>query len=300
MAINKADFAVECVREGLSAGINPHYLLAVAQLRSGIAEGNDGDKIGPFRLTQADWNAHCKNDKFELDFLPEDINDPDMQIPVFAVMARLAFDAFAAANSRNPTATELYLKQFPGAPTATLSADLKTALDATASLVDTAYTSLLGAPPPAGSTVADPGQPLNGGVRTSGKPIPKGREAIAQKIVAAFAARGLGKFQQAAGLANAIAESGLDPGSHAGKGEDSFGLFQLNRHGGLGQGHDPSELIDPDSNIAIILKEAMRHSDFTQAASLDQAVSAFVSKVERPHDIPGEIAKRLGIARQLI
>jgi hypothetical protein len=300
MAIDKPDFAKECVRQGLSCGINPHYVVGVAQLRSGIAEGTDGNKIGPFRLTQADWNAHCNDSTFGLAFLPQDINDPDMQIPVFPAMARLAFDAFAAANSRNPSAMELYHQQFPDAPTATLPADLKTALDATADLINSGYVALLGAQPAAGSTIADPGQPLPGGVRISGPPIPKGREAMAQKIVAAFALKGLGKFQQAAGLANAIAESKLDPDAHASKGEDSFGLFQLNRNGGLGKGHDPSELTDPEANIRIVLAEAMRHREFTQAASLDQAVSAFVSKVEIPRDIPKQIALRLGIARQLI
>src|SRR5262252_5905807 len=119
MAVDKADFAEECVRQGLYCGINPHYLLGVAQLRSGIAEGTSGNEIGPFRLTQVDWDSHRTDSEFELTFLPTDITEPDMQIPVFAVMARRAFDAFATAKNQNPTATELYLQQFPNTPTGT-------------------------------------------------------------------------------------------------------------------------------------------------------------------------------------
>src|ERR1700716_1653557 len=162
MTIDKARFAEQCVRQGLTCGTNPHYLLGVAQLRSGITDDTVGDQIGPFRLTQAEWDLHCTDSAFDLDFLPVDITDPDSQVAVFAVMARRAFDAFEAANHRNPTAKELYLQQFPGAPAATLSADLKAALDATAALVDPAAAAVLDdqVPPP---KITNPDQPASGG-----------------------------------------------------------------------------------------------------------------------------------------
>ncbi len=151
MTIDKAAFAKDCVRQGLVCGVNPHYLLGVAQLRSGITDGTVGAEIGPFRFTQADWNTHCTDSVFGLTFLPTDITNSDMQTPVFAVMARRAFDAFEAESNRTPSAKELYLQQFPAAPTATLSADLKAALDATAALVDPAAAAVLDdgqTPPP--------------------------------------------------------------------------------------------------------------------------------------------------------
>jgi hypothetical protein len=151
MTIDKAAFAKDCVRQGLVCGVNPHYLLGVAQLRSGISDATVGTEIGPFRFTQADWTAHCTDSVFGLTFLPTDITDPDMQTPVFAVMARRAFDAFEAASGRTPSAKELYLQQFPAAPAATLSADLQAALDATAALVDPAAAAVLDdqqTPPP--------------------------------------------------------------------------------------------------------------------------------------------------------
>jgi hypothetical protein len=37
-------------------------------------------------------------------------------------------------------------------------------------------------------------------------------------------------------------------------------------------------LFDPDTNIAIILREAKRHQDFASATALEAAVDAFVIK----------------------
>src|ERR1700716_4542204 len=166
--IDRAEFAEGCDRQGLSSGANPHYLLGVAQLRSKIADDTVGDQVGPFRLTQTEWNLHCTDSAFNLDFLPADITDPDSQIAVFAVMARRAFDTFEAASHRTPSAKELYLQQFPGAPSATLSADLKTALDATAALIDPAAAAVLDddqVPPP---KITNPEQPVAGGTGGTG------------------------------------------------------------------------------------------------------------------------------------
>src|ERR1700716_908249 len=150
--IDRAEFAEGCVRQGLSCGANPHYLLGVAQLRSKIADDTVGDQIGPFRLTQTEWNLHCTDSAFNLDFPPADITDPDR-----------AFDAFEAASHRTPNTKELYLQQFPGADSATLATDLKTALDATAALVDPAAAAVLDddqVPPP---KITNPEPPVSGG-----------------------------------------------------------------------------------------------------------------------------------------
>src|SRR5512142_3282110 len=104
MTMDLRVFAEECVRQGLYFGIEPHYLLAVANLRSGISDYNDGDQIGPFRLTQAEWDASINNDQFEIYFLPNEISDPRRQCVIFGLMARLALDTFASSNGRNPIA----------------------------------------------------------------------------------------------------------------------------------------------------------------------------------------------------
>jgi uncharacterized protein (TIGR02594 family) len=100
-------------------------------------------------------------------------------------------------------------------------------------------------------------------------------------------------------LANAIAESHLDPTVKAAGAEESYGLFQCNRKGGLGQGYTIDQLKDPETNIAIILDAARRTKSFCSASSLESAMDAFVRFVERPRDTAGEIAKRMRIANQL-
>ena len=121
---------------------------------------------------------------------------------------------------------------------------------------------------------------------------------MARQIVGDFSNAGFDINQQVA--ANAIDESGLDPTQHNGRGEDSFGLFQLNRKGGLGAGHSPEELLDPENNIQIALRAAKNSKAFSRATSLVDAVSAFVKDVERPKDPTKDTADRIVIANRLI
>ncbi len=157
--IDRAEFATECVRQGLYCGINPHYLLAVALLRSGISEGSQNGQIGPFRLTQAEWDANRTADEFAFDFLPDDINEWEMQCAVFALMAHRSFDAFAQAKNRDPSALELYLQQWPAAQTPTLLADLQRALDDTAALLQPAAAAVPNATPSMPPKIDNPTQP---------------------------------------------------------------------------------------------------------------------------------------------
>lgn len=127
------------------------------------------------------------------------------------------------------------------------------------------------------------------------------RRSMAMHIIDAFAAAGFAKLQQAAALANAMAESDLDPRARATtEREDSVGLFQLNRMNGAGTGHSAEELIDPDTNIAIVIEAVKDIRPFTTAASLQEAVEAFVRFFERPADIPRQFSKRLEIAQRLM
>jgi lysozyme family protein len=158
MAID-AGFAKQCVKEGLWCGIHPHYVLAVAKLRSAIPEGNG--LVGPFRLTQAEWDANSTDEQFAFDFLPEDIVDEEMQCSVFALMAHKAFDAFADANNRDPNVIELYLQQWPTAQSPTLEADLQAALDATATLFEAAMAAVPDAVSSVPGKIPSPGQPTS-------------------------------------------------------------------------------------------------------------------------------------------
>jgi uncharacterized protein (TIGR02594 family) len=131
-----------------------------------------------------------------------------------------------------------------------------------------------------------------------GNPIPAGREAMARIVVNEFAAAGYGTMHQIVALANAIAESGLDP-KKPGDGGISIGLFQCNMKKGAGVGHKKSDLEEPTYNTRVIIAVANRHGDFAKATTIDTAVDIFVRKVEITKDQPGDIVKRRKIAKQL-
>lgn len=126
------------------------------------------------------------------------------------------------------------------------------------------------------------------------------RRAMAEKIMARFAAVGYAIVHQVAAVANAIGESNLNPLAHATVGEDSVGLFQLNRNRGLGVGFSVELLQDPDTNVTIVLKALSRIPEFRQATSIDTAVDVFVRKLERPANPDAAVQKRLEIARSLL
>lgn len=133
--------------------------------------------------------------------------------------------------------------------------------------------------------------------------IPAGRKSIAKQVVSAFADAGFGAVQQVSALANAIAESGLNPAaaSPVTPNEASFGLFQLNtKGGGLGTGFSPAQLQQADVNIGIIVNEAKKIASFGVAASLADAVTAFVKAIEKPANPAAAIGIRLQIAQSLV
>jgi TIR domain len=129
--------------------------------------------------------------------------------------------------------------------------------------------------------------------------IPQDRRAIAQQIIDAFAAAGFGKVQQAAALANAIAESNLNPKAIEAVG-GSVGLFLISPRGGLGVGLTPAQLMDPKVNIDLVVKAAKKYAKFSEAITLIDANSAFVHYIERPSDAEGETTRRLAIANKLV
>jgi hypothetical protein len=127
------------------------------------------------------------------------------------------------------------------------------------------------------------------------------QKAVALQIVRAFEDAGLGVIQQAAALANAVAESNLNPTARAVTSkEDSVGLFQLNRHGGAGQGFSVEELQKIDVQCEIVIRAVTEIKRFTDATSLDTAVAVFVTDFEKPADTQGAIAKRRVIARRFL
>jgi hypothetical protein len=122
------------------------------------------------------------------------------------------------------------------------------------------------------------------------------KSAMANLIYDRFREAGFSDVQARAAVANAEAESSLNPNAHNTRGEDSVGLFQMNRKGGLGEGYSVEQLKDPETNIALAIDAAKKSKNFVNASSVEDATEAFVRDVERPKDKAGAIAKRTQIA----
>lgn len=123
-------------------------------------------------------------------------------------------------------------------------------------------------------------------------------------ILREFRSAGFGAAVGMAAVANAYAESGLNPVVKSGfAGEDSVGLFQLNSRGG-GAGMSTAERQDPVLNTQRIISEARKASRFMSVANnpgatLADLVTAFCTYVERPANAAAESTKRIGIAQRL-
>ena len=65
-------------------------------------------------------------------------------------------------------------------------------------------------------------------------------------------------------------ESSWNPNAHNTKGEDSVGLFQLNRAGGIGSGYSVKQLMNPETNAEIALSAIQ--GALKGGASIDQAL----------------------------
>jgi putative chitinase len=167
--LDRAEIAEECVQQGTYLGVEPHYLLGVAQARSGISSDDAGNLKGPFRLTQEQWNDNSNNDEFDVNFTPQQISSPLRQCVVFGLMTNKAFTAFLEANHRNPSARELYLLQFPQAD----ASGLQDALNATAALIGPAADAALN-DTHAVPTLPNPDVPMQGPPVITPDPLPQG------------------------------------------------------------------------------------------------------------------------------
>jgi len=130
--------------------------------------------------------------------------------------------------------------------------------------------------------------------------IPEKFFQFGDMIVDHFSRAGFTPEQQIGALANAIGESGLNPQAESPLPERSFGLFQCNQKAGLGIGFSTPQLFDPATNIGLVIKEAKKFKAFTGAKSINDAVAAFVTFIERPKRPEVEIPKRQAIAAKLM
>jgi hypothetical protein len=289
VTIDRDDFAIDCVNQGLFFGVNPHFLVAVANSLSGIKDDTDGTKIGPFRLVQVDWDAKLTDPLFDSSLQSSDISDPGMQTIFAAVQTLHAQEALVKSLNRYPSANELYAK-WPATPA--LPADgLQKPLDDTRALISSAVLSAL-------EGIDE--EPVTGNVNFSSI-APGARLDNAHLIVRLFQEAGYATVHQIAALANAVAESNLNANAMFSTAQEhSVGLFQLNTKGGVGAGHSDPQLKDPTTNTKLIIAKANTVADFKAAANLHDAVAIFVKKIEQPANQAGEIVKRLSIAQKFV
>jgi hypothetical protein len=124
---------------------------------------------------------------------------------------------------------------------------------------------------------------------------------MSKLIYKRFKEAGFSHEQSMAALANAMRESSLNPNAYNKTAkEESVGLFQMNRQGGLGTGHSVEDLKNPEYNINLAIQAAKKSKKFREARTVQEAVDAFVRDVERPANKEAEIQKRSAIAEQVM
>jgi hypothetical protein len=116
--ISKTAFANQCVDLELRFGINSHYLAAVAELRSQTTADEKDGLVGPFRISQSEWDAGRANSELDGTFAAADVFDWRMQAVVFASMTSGTEARLTSLLGRRETAAELLLAQMLGAKSA--------------------------------------------------------------------------------------------------------------------------------------------------------------------------------------
>jgi hypothetical protein len=145
MAYDPANVAEDCIRSGLFFGVNPHFLLIAAQLRSGIKDDADGNRIALYRLTQEEFDALRQDEEFELNYKPQRITSSIAQCDIVGLMAHRRLDPLIKDKDRNPSAVELYLALFPNDGDAqAVAAKMQPVLEPTAQLIRDAADRLFG------------------------------------------------------------------------------------------------------------------------------------------------------------
>jgi tail lysozyme len=114
--LDRLIFALECCRQGDTHGVNAHYIMSVAQLRTNITDGPNGNGVdyGPFALSPFEWKHLGQSAEFDFDWEADDIKAWRIQCLVFAAATSLMQKALATLLGGQPSSIELYLAQIIG------------------------------------------------------------------------------------------------------------------------------------------------------------------------------------------
>ncbi len=135
----------------------------------------------------------------------------------------------------------------------------------------------------------------SGGTLINLKGYSASQKDAALMIIKRFAEAGYDDMHQRIAVANATAESSLQPGQVTRTArEESVGLFQLNRIGGQGAGFSVAQLQDAGFNIQRILIQAKSIKAFAVATDEVQAMTIFIKQIEIAAFSQKELARRMG------
>lgn len=118
--IDRPEFTKECITQGTAFGAWAHYIVSVALLRSTIDDAAKENQFGPFMLTQQQWDAYIANHP-DLGLVSNEIKDWAAQCLFFASWTHEEHKGLTSATGQNPTAEEIYVRQFPGESVAGLN-----------------------------------------------------------------------------------------------------------------------------------------------------------------------------------
>src|SRR3984893_17090067 len=151
------DFAEQCLTVALQFGINAHYLAAVAMLRSKLKDDIVNGQYGPYLWSQVEWDANPDrtNPALGTPFASDKIKDWRAQVAVFGLMALREYTALQATLGQNPSALQLYQKQWPTAADPPLSSDLQNACNGTKKAILDDINNQLGDTHEAGPVIPD-------------------------------------------------------------------------------------------------------------------------------------------------
>jgi hypothetical protein len=114
MDIEREKFSRECVYQGYYMKVSPHYLAAVAELRSGVSDNPKPAGPGPFCLSAEEWSANQDGGNLGFGFVSSDITDWRFQTQVFAYMTQQLDAPGRQAFGHPLNSLELYLCQLFG------------------------------------------------------------------------------------------------------------------------------------------------------------------------------------------
>ena len=157
-------FAAASVLQALFFGVNSHYAVALALLRSKkadrtLSDDTVNDAIGPYMIRQDIWDSGCVANDFEIVLQKEHIAGWRFQCIFAALNAYRSQCRFLDRLGRYPTALELYDGQWPGeaAPSAS---EWQSALDRTRDSVSLALEKALDDKPLDAAMIDRPDSPI--------------------------------------------------------------------------------------------------------------------------------------------